>query len=197
MGWPSSVYANHSGGHAPLLTPPRSMRLPWNRVNHELQQVFRDLRGRVAGLESAPSLDPLREHVSAVDGNLVGLRDTIEDLRDQLATFPSKTTEFSERIRLVERRMDEHTHAIAEGIERTARAERRIGQTVARARQRLADSGVVDEGLEAENRGLKLIDDDDRGIQPQTDPAARADYADQPSSIQGVSASTLRAARGF
>ena len=48
--------------------------------------------------------------------------------------------------------------AIAEGIERVDRAERRIKDTVRRARKKLADSGLVDDGLEAEEQELRLLD---------------------------------------
>jgi len=52
------------------------------------------------------------------------------------------------------------TQAVAEGIERVDRAERRIKNTVKRAQDRLESAGFEDPGLEAEAAGLSLVDDD-------------------------------------
>ena len=50
------------------------------------------------------------------------------------------------------------THAVAEGIERTDRAERRIKATVRRARAEFAEYDVEHAGLEAEAGELRLLD---------------------------------------
>lgn len=57
-------------------------------------------------------------------------------------------------------RIDDQRLAIAEGIERTERAERRIRASVQRARARLADSGLADDALDAEAEQLRFIDGD-------------------------------------
>ena len=101
-------------------------------------------------------------------------------------------------LRELERRLDETRVAVAEGIERTDRTERRIASTVARARKELRESGYDHPGVEAEAAGLRKVDgdgSDDGGVQPVQGEVA-AD-ADQPSSIRGVPASTLRRVRGI
>lgn len=63
----------------------------------------------------------------------------------------------------------EQTLAIAEGIERVDRAERRVRAAVGRARKRMEELGYVDEGLEAEAAQLREVDGDDgpgAGVQP-------------------------------
>lgn len=59
--------------------------------------------------------------------------------------------------------------AIAEGIERVDRAERRVRAAVARARRRMEELGYHDEGLDAEAEQLRLLDDDEsatEGVPP-------------------------------
>lgn len=78
-------------------------------------------------------------------------------------------------------RLDTLTHAIAEGIERVDRSERRIRQVVTRARQKLADSGLADDALEAEAEQLQLLDAErsgGRGVQPVHAPVASAPAPD-------------------
>lgn len=53
--------------------------------------------------------------------------------------------------------------AVAEGIENVARSERRVRSTVQRAQKRLAEAGIVDEGIEAEAEGLPERDAEERG----------------------------------
>ena len=50
--------------------------------------------------------------------------------------------------------------AIAEGIERVDRSERRVKAAVSRAQERLRRSGYEDDSLEAEAEGLRLVDGD-------------------------------------
>jgi len=88
--------------------------------------------------------------------------------------------------------------AVAEGIERVDRSERRIQGTVKRAQKKLANHGFVDEGLEAENDQLQLIDGDrgkEPGMQPVRNEMEGADEAI--SSIEGVTRAQLRRARGI
>lgn len=65
--------------------------------------------------------------------------------------------------------------AIAEGIERVDRAERRVQQSVRRARARLREHGVEDDGVEAEFAQLRFLDGTgggEGGVQPVHDPVA-------------------------
>jgi len=88
--------------------------------------------------------------------------------------------------------------AVAEGIERVDRSERRIQGTIKRAQKKLADHGFVDEGLDAEVDQLQLIDGDrgkEPGVQPVRDEVASV--KETPSSIEGVTLEQLRKARGL
>ena len=98
----------------------------------------------------------------------------------------------------LEKRLKDTNVAVSEGIERTDRTERRIASTVARARKELRESGYDHPGVEAEDHELRKVNGgggDDGGVQP-VQGAVEAD-ADQPSSIRGVPASTLRRVRGY
>ena len=98
----------------------------------------------------------------------------------------------------LEKRLKDTNVAVAEGIERVERTERRIASTVARARKELRESGYDHPGVEAEDHELRKRDgdgSDDGGVQPV--PGAVEEDADHPSSIRGVPASTLRRVRGF
>jgi len=83
--------------------------------------------------------------------------------------------------------------AVSDGIERTDRAERRIRQTIQRARKSLADHGLVDESLEAEGAELRLLDGGTGDYEEM--PGVQGDMevpgSDEPSSIPGVTAAAL------
>jgi len=99
---------------------------------------------------------------------------------------------------VVEKTLRDTNVAVAEGIERVERTERRIASTVARARKELRESGYDHPGVEAEDHELRKVDGGgggDGGVQPVSGEVA-AD-ADHPSSIRGVPASTLRRIRGY
>jgi len=98
----------------------------------------------------------------------------------------------------VEKRLRDTNVAVAEGIERTERTERRIASTVARARKELRESGYDHPGVEAEDHELRKVDGgggENGGVQPV--PRAVEADPDEPSSIRGVPASTLRRVRGI
>jgi len=98
----------------------------------------------------------------------------------------------------VEDRFKNLLQAVADGIERVDRSERRIHATVKRARKELADGGLESPGLEAEANDLRLLDggrSEEQGM-----PTVReelATYGGTPSSIPGVSREQLRAIRGM
>lgn len=97
----------------------------------------------------------------------------------------------------LDRRIQDLTLAVAEGIERVDRAERRIQASVKRARAELEASGVTDPRLDAEADGLRLVDGaggDGGGV-----PAVSEDVgepAPQASSIRGVPLEVLERVRG-
>lgn len=88
--------------------------------------------------------------------------------------------------------------AVADGIERTDRAERRVESTIRSARKKLEALGLEHDGLEAEAAELHERDGGggDDGEVP-TVPTLVADVGDEPSSIPGVTRSQLARARGF
>jgi len=98
----------------------------------------------------------------------------------------------------LEQQFKDVLQAVAEGIERTERAERRVQQTVKRARKELKESGLEDPGLEAESEQLRISDGDrgqGDGLRPL--PARVAAATEEASSIKGVSAAVLSRVRGF
>lgn len=95
----------------------------------------------------------------------------LEDLEEQLSGIEARltTVKTAERrpyddepvwkaLEELSGRLDEMRHAVAEGIERVDRSERRIKQTVRRAREKLEAAGYTDDGLEAEAQQLQLLD---------------------------------------
>lgn len=100
-------------------------------------------------------------------------------------------------IQMVENNKRTQTLAIAEGIEKVSRAERRVKATVQRAQANLESLGLTDAGVEAEATDLDETDGGrvDKRREMQLLPT-EVDPAEQPSSIPGVSAETLRRARG-
>ena len=153
-----------------------------------------EIRDRVERLETAPIPDvPL-----AIDDRLTALSRRDGDLLDALDTYVSDLNELSEQVDGVEAWRKEIVIAVSEGIERTERAERRIKATVQRARKQLAALGYVDDPLEAEAVELRLIDGE-RSTKSEVPslPAPVENATPEGSSVRGVSAETLRRARGF
>jgi len=94
----------------------------------------------------------------------------------------------------LQKRMDELTLAVADGIGRTERAESRIKNTVYRAKQKLAASGLSDPALDAEADDLPPSDGE--GVAPV--PAVQQsveEATDVPSSVPGVTVGQLRRGR--
>lgn len=176
--------------------------LPWKRDIIDLEQrlgvSLQDLNAALVDLQSKPVADPWQPDVRSLQANLGGLTERLATLETQLDLFPTFPPEIAGRIEALELKVKDQTHAISEGIERTARAERRIGQTIARARKELKSRGFTDPGLEAEDRELRLVDgggSEPAGLQPvprDVDaPGAEA------SSVKGVTVAELSRARGL
>lgn len=169
------------------------MWTPWVKKSEllEVRKKFGaqlvDILGKLDRLESlpTPTIDP--EVVAAAVAAHVERIDALAGVVDELA---SQGKDLDDRVR-------EYVIALAEGIERVDRSERRVKATVARARKELEASGLVDPGVEAEAEELRLVDaarGSDRGMFPVSTPVVPA--VETPSSIPGVSAAQLRQLRG-
>jgi len=86
--------------------------------------------------------------------------------------------EWGEDIALVNARVDKLTLAVADGIERVARAENRIAKTVTSARRLVRENGLDHAGIEAEYDELQP-----RDAEPQPLPAMPAEV-DSPRAIR-------------
>jgi len=150
------------------------------------------LDDRIKALESAPG----------VDGILDSLAATVDQNASAASSESRATLDAFEEL---DRRLVQVTLAVAEGIERVDRAERRIRSTVQRARKELANEGFVSDGLEAENAEIRLLDVG--GSEADGVPALRLDVGEtdafgeqqhaQPKGIPGhFSQEVLKALRG-
>ena len=170
-----------------------AMWTPWVKKSELLEIRTRfgerlgDLMGKIAHLESVPTATVDPEVVAAAVAAHLERIDELAAVVDELAT---QGKELDDRVR-------EYVIALAEGIERVDRSERRVKATVARARKELEARGLVDPGVEAESEELRLVDaarGSDRGMSPVRQTVEPAFPA--PSSIPGVSAEQLRTLRG-
>jgi len=85
--------------------------------------------------------------------------------------------------------------AVAHGIEHVERTERRIKSSVQRARAKLADLGLEDDGLEAEDREISRWDGG--GGEGTRMPVLPQSLGPPQSSIPGVSPEQLQRVRGL
>lgn len=100
-----------------------------------------------------------------------------------------------ENMRNLERRLDEFQLALADGIQRVDRAEKRIQKTVTSARRLVANAGLEHAGIEAEAAELRDVDAPD--ITPEPVPAVQEDLEPSgPSGIPGISQARLDELRG-
>ena len=162
------------------------------RAREELERALESITYRLDHLESAPApeydLDKLRGIMAGVSGQA----------KQRLDELDSRVLGLSKEQDASDQHLKDLTFAVAEGIERVSRAERRIHATIKRARKELADHGFESPGLETEAAELRSVDGD-RGADgkvpavPETVEAAD----DAPSSIRGVSAGHLRRVRGW
>ena len=149
------------------------------------KQLLHYMGKRLEALESAPAPPPPPFPTEAI---LIEMRAHVEE---RLAPLSAAFTELEKRLR-------DTNVAVAEGIERVDRTERRIASTVARARKELRESDFDHPGLEAEDAELRKVDGDGgHGTEVLNLPGAVEADPNAPSSIRGVPASTLRRVRGI
>jgi len=84
--------------------------------------------------------------------------------------------------------------AVAEGIEHVERVEKRIQQTVRRAKKELDEGGIEHPGLEAEVANLQLWNGG--GGEPERVPPVHEDVGGPESTVPGVTQEQLRRVRG-
>ena len=184
----------------------RTMRwIHWPRRKAELEtrSVLRGISDRLSVLESTPIPDPHLPRVDALEANVESVGKAVATLAGNLGQTDlvasnnlSTVSELDARITALGVQVKDQTHAISEGIERTARAERRVSATVARARKELESRGYTDPGLDAEDRELHLVDGG-RGEPVGLQPVSQDVEADgqRASSIPGVTIDELTRAR--
>ncbi len=164
----------------------------WGRAREDLEQQLAHLSARLDTLESAPEpdhdLSELRGIVARASGHADARIDQLQDRLDKIEADDSKLVE----------KLKDLTFAVAEGIERVDRSERRIHATIKRARKELEEHGFESPRLEAEAAELQLSDGTaSPGGKVPAVPGNVEGAPDAPSSIHGVPASTLRKVRGF
>jgi len=97
-----------------------------------------------------------------------------------------------ENLRNLERRLDDFSLALDEGIRRVDRAEKRVQKTVTSARRLVGQAGLEHAGIEAEYDELQPADDEAIPLGP-VPPMFEEVGDDQPSGIPGLSNAALAA----
>ena len=172
-----------------MWVPPR-----WLNTEKDLAR----LRGRVEALESRPVPPDLGGDVRSTTLSLGALRTELGSQREDLHATSAQLGSFEANLEQMRAKVERWTAAIAEGIERTERSERRIRSTVERARKELKSLGYTHEGLDAEDAQLRLVDGAAGEVKGVSDvPEGLEGDADAPSSVPGVTLGQLRRARGM
>jgi len=108
------------------------------------------------------ALETLREQLGGYLARLERLESAPTE-RGRVTNLESLTFELDKQVSEITQKNKDLTFAIAEGIERTDRAERRIRNAIQRARKELGKLGYEDPGLEAEASELRILDGDGSG----------------------------------
>lgn len=112
----------------------------------------------IFGLFRQPTDGPDRADLRSLEADIAALRSQHTLLHERLEVLTNELATVADSVRT-------QTVAIAEGIERVDRSERRVRAVVTRAQQRLADAGYQDEGLEAEAAQLQPLNADGGGVE--------------------------------
>lgn len=151
-----------AGGGDPGSPAQKPESLPAGPPPPELESLLAQRRGFLEGI--GKRLDQLDDFVTKHERELELLEDRLEALKAELVL------------------------AIAEGIERVDRAERRVKATVQSARRRMERAGYVDDALEAEAEQLELEDargGGGHGVPPVYDDVADDQPAFDPTGLPG------------
>lgn len=164
--------------------------------------VNRSMAARIEALESAPIAEPdtqLRRDLDELADRIHAIKDAgAHVLADLAGRTAADTSVLRDTLDALSEKHDDLILAVAEGIERTDRAERRIRASVQSARRKLAESGIEDPAIEAEVAQLRI--EDGGGGEPAGVPPVREQVAPaqtEPSSVRGVTLEQLRRARGL
>jgi len=113
-----------------------------------------------------PNLVDIRDRLTALETGPISPQD-YQDLKDTLALAEEKIVDLGatqeaaaaqvSSLKPLEDKIKDLTFAVAEGIERVERYERRIKATIKRARKEFAERGFESPGLEAEAHELREI----------------------------------------
>jgi len=126
----------------------------------QLDEYLRQVDGVSKLAETALSLlEQLDERISRLEStpSPTGVVDSLAARLDSIAAeMRADSHSHSDAIEELDRRLVQITLAVAEGIERVDRAERRVRSTVKRARKELAEQGYESDGLEAEDAEIRL-----------------------------------------
>lgn len=129
------------------------------------QEAILSIYTRLEELESAPSPEDHQPYIDRLDailenhtGRLASQRETLDGLHNNFLGLLTRMVDAEGILEGLRREIKDQTHAISEGIERTARAERRVAATVSRARKELEGRGFTDPGLDAEDKELRVVD---------------------------------------
>lgn len=176
------------------------LRISARGVSLPVMGPFRELFGifsRKEPSDSALSLQSVHGGLLIAQEGIEALEASQEAAAQLGADLPPTIQAIHDKLSELDRRLAETRLAVGEGIERVDRAERRIKNTVKRARGQLKELGYTDAGLEAEAAELQLVDDE--GSRTEELPAVHdnVEPVEQASSIRGVAASTLARRRGY
>jgi len=158
-------------------------------------QALEGIKARLERLETAPVLALAPEEIEAYEPLQARVL-VIESVINTMRSHGASIRELNTSVEDLSGDLASLKLAVAEGIERVDRAERRIRASVRRARKELLERGLVDDGLEAEDAQLREADGDggdDDGLQLVQEELGQA--SDEASSIRGVSLEALRRGR--
>ncbi len=173
------------------------MNWPWQRVRDEVEGRLRRIDTRLEHLETADPPLPdatLQDDVDTLTARLDGVRTAFSgQLAHEVGILSAGQQGLAEANQELADRYKALMLAVSDGIERTDRSERRVQAVVARARKKLADVGVIDEGVEAE--AVDLRHGNGEGSEPaqlQLMPGAVDADDSAPSSVRGVMLGEMR-----
>ncbi len=138
-----------------------------------------DIEGRLEILEADRSTD-----------GTASLQAALKLLEDRVEENHSLLTDQANRLERL-------TLAMAEGIEKVERKERRIDAVVGRAKKELRDHGFESPSINAEAESIRVADGNGSGESRVPEVPEAVEYHPEVSSIPGVTPAQLRRARGL